>query len=255
MNTNDDRFFIIYDSYVSDLGLSGLSLMVYSLIRSFCSHGQGYFNGSVSYLAQRTGKSPNGIRKALKELAKKGLIEKTPPKVNGNTPVYTIPGLSGVLHSVVGNTALSMYDSELSGDYIKEIEKYKKDHLDMSSSELLGITDISERTKCVREFAYLFSDEDINGVSPRYVGIVDLMTEMIAQTEASYKGESVSADSVWRAFVLNLRKDELGLSIRDFIESVANRINDLKAEKIIDPNQYMKAVIWNMLKKCRLIEL
>lgn len=255
MAAEKQSYFKIYDSFTDELKLKGLELMVYGVIHSFCTQGHGYFNGSVSYLARRTGASQNGVRKALSSLVSKCFIQKSPPEAYGKTPVYTIPGKVALLHSVEGNAALSMVNGELSGTHIKGIGKYEKDHLDMSRSELLGITDPAQRAKCVREFAYLFSDEDLNDVSPQYVGIVDLMADMIVRSESAYKGEIVSTDALWRAFILNLRKDDLGLSIRDFIDAVVNHIEKLNTEKINDPNQYIKAVIWNMMKKYRLTEL
>lgn len=57
---------------VSELGLSGTELLVYALVYSFSR--TGYFNGSRSYIAKRTGASLRSVDRALHSLVDKGYI-------------------------------------------------------------------------------------------------------------------------------------------------------------------------------------
>ena len=248
-------FFIIYDSFVGELNLSGLELLVYSLLYSFSTQGRyHHYSGSINYLARRTHASKSGVSKALKKLVDKGLIHKTPPLRKGiDSPVYTINETYSPVHSVDGRGTQSGYADEHSDNNIKADNKL--DHLDMTKSRLLEITDLTERADCIKEFAYLFSNEDMDHYCPSYVRIVELLTDMITQPAATYKKEKVSADAVWNAFVMNLRQDELGLSIRDFIYAVIARIDGLNTKEIIDLSGYTKAMLWSLLKDKRLSEL
>ena len=242
-----EPFFIILDSFVAELNLSGLELLVYSLIYSFCTQGRGQYNGSLRYIARRTHASKNGVRKALSRLISKGLIEKTAPKIIGNTPTYTISGSCASVHSVYESSTQSVCTDTLGGNNTNTYNN--TEYLEMTRSQLLGITNMDERTFCVKVFAYLFSNEDIDSESSAYLRIAELMTEMMTQPSAVYKGKSVDADRVWKMFVMNLKDDSLGLSIRDFIFAVMIRIERLNTRDIIDPENYMKALIWSMLQK------
>ena len=253
MNSEKESYFKVFVSFTDELHLSGLELLVYSLLYGFCTQGKGRFNGSLGYIARRTGSSKNGVRKALNGLVGKGLIKKELPLRKGkDLPVYTITGVGGSTHTADGGDVLSGQEGEPSGSNIKVKEKQKNkndypDHLDMTRGELSVITDPEERRSCVKEFAYLFSSEDCDRYDAQYVSIVGLISEMVTQVSAKYLGESVSSDSVWQKFVLNLREDYLGLSIRDFITIVVEYVDDLSVKEVRSLNNYLKAVIWRLL--------
>ena len=255
MEPKREPFYIIYDSFVDELHLSGLELQIYAMIFSFCTQGRGQFNGSAEYIARRTGASKSGVRKALRQLVGKGLLVKTPPHRNGkDAAIYRLTELITPQSSVNGGSVQSDSTAAQNEDNIKA-NKNSKDHLDMTRSELMEIIDPEERKTCVKDLAYVFTEEDLDNVDPQYTAIVDLICEMIAQPTATYKGETVHADSMWKMFVMNLRDDSYGLSICDFLQAVILRVDELNIKDTYNPDHYLRAVIWNMLKKCSLTKL
>ena len=257
---NKEAYIKVFISFTDELHLSGLELLVYSLIYGFCTQGTGRFNGSLGYIARRTGSSNNGVRKALSGLIRKGLVKKESPLRKGkDMPVYTVTYLTSPPHPADGGDTLSGQEEELSSSNIKEkiikTIKNQPDHLDMTRSELCGIMDADERKACVYEFAYLFSQDDCDNASSQYVSIVALISEMVVQPSADYIGESVTSDSVWAQFVLNLREDTLGLSIRDFIFTVISRLNNINIKDVRSLKKYIKAVIWRVMYEGSITEL
>ena len=134
---SNQTFFIIYDSFVNGLRLSGLQMNVYALLYSFCTQGQGSFSGSIPYLARRTGASVNGVRKALSSLTNKGLIEKY--RNDNGFPSYRIVESANPLHSVDAYGTQSIASGELSGINKKDINiKARKSVYDNKSSKGRG---------------------------------------------------------------------------------------------------------------------
>lgn len=70
-----DRFFIVYDWMVKELGLKGGELCLYALIYSFASRNE-LCKGSLTYLADRLGMSRQAISGLTKKLETDGLIER-----------------------------------------------------------------------------------------------------------------------------------------------------------------------------------
>ena len=246
MISQKSPFFIVYDSFVSELGLSGLELLVYSLIFSFGTQGHGLFNGGINHIVKRTGASRSGVRKALNHLIKRGLITKTSARLK-NMPAIYVPADRGIpILSVTDADIQSDRGEALSDSNKKQIEKA---YTDMSRSELLGITDLEERRRCAMESAYIFSEEDIDNYSAQYYSLATLLAEMVARPKGKYCGKITYADTLWKDFILNLREDHLGLSIRDFLFAVMNHIGNMKTGDIVDTDNYIKSVIWSMLKK------
>lgn len=71
-----EKYFIIYDFMTEKLKLKGAQLLVYALVFGFCQNGRGAYDGSISYLAKRTGISSRTAIRILDELVKKKLIKK-----------------------------------------------------------------------------------------------------------------------------------------------------------------------------------
>jgi len=77
MSENEyEKYFIIYDFMTEELKLKGAELLVYALIFGFCQNGRGIYDGSISYLAKRTGISSRTAIRTLDELIKKNLLKK-----------------------------------------------------------------------------------------------------------------------------------------------------------------------------------
>ena len=70
-----DNFVNIMGWMVTDLGLSGASLIIYAVIYGFTQDGETTFQGSRQYLAEWCGCSISGVKKCLKQLQEVGLIE------------------------------------------------------------------------------------------------------------------------------------------------------------------------------------
>ena len=75
-------FYTVLDSMVFDLKLKGLQKDIYAIIYDSCREGNIY-TGGVSYLANWTQSTKQGVIKALKELTKKELIERSERYENG----------------------------------------------------------------------------------------------------------------------------------------------------------------------------
>ena len=71
-----EKYFIIYDFMTEKLKLKGAQLLVYALVFGFCQNGRGAYDGSISYLAKRTGISKRSITNILKSLVEKQLLIK-----------------------------------------------------------------------------------------------------------------------------------------------------------------------------------
>ena len=71
----DDNYINIQGWMISRLGLSGASLIIYAIIYGFSQDGESTFQGSRQYLADWCGCSLSGVKKCLRQLQERGLIE------------------------------------------------------------------------------------------------------------------------------------------------------------------------------------
>ena len=76
------KFYIVLDFMVFDLKLKGLQKDIYAIIYDACRTGNLY-TGGLSYLADWTQSTKQGVIKALKELKEKGLIKSREYYENG----------------------------------------------------------------------------------------------------------------------------------------------------------------------------
>ena len=65
----------IHGWMITRLGLSGTDLLIYAIIYGFSQDGNSLFYGSRSYLTEWTGASLTSVRRSLKTLIERGLIE------------------------------------------------------------------------------------------------------------------------------------------------------------------------------------
>lgn len=73
---NSKNFITIQGWMISELNLKGNDLLIYAIIYGFSQCEGQYFTGSLSYLAEWTNSSKQGVQKNLKNLIDKGLIQK-----------------------------------------------------------------------------------------------------------------------------------------------------------------------------------
>ena len=79
----DGNFVVIQSFMVKELKLKGNELIVYAIIYGFSQSENQCFSGSLSYLAEWTSATKQGIMKNLKSLIDKRLINKSEQFVNG----------------------------------------------------------------------------------------------------------------------------------------------------------------------------
>lgn len=87
-NTNmikNDNFVQISGWMINELNLKGNELFIYSIIHGFSQDGKSDYHGGLSYLAEWTNSTKQGVIKNLKSLTEKGLIVKTDEKLANNT--------------------------------------------------------------------------------------------------------------------------------------------------------------------------
>ena len=78
----DRTSYTVLDSMVFDLKLKGLQKDIYAIIYDACRT-DNLYTGGVSYLADWTQSTKQGVIKALKELTEKGLIKRKERYENG----------------------------------------------------------------------------------------------------------------------------------------------------------------------------
>ena len=83
----NNRYIVIQDFMISDLGLKGASLIVYAVIYGFSRIEDQYYTGSLHHLMEWANLSKQGAIKVLKELKGRGLI-KAVPTGKGNSVKY-----------------------------------------------------------------------------------------------------------------------------------------------------------------------
>ncbi|MEE0886975.1 MAG: helix-turn-helix domain-containing protein [Treponema sp.] len=81
----DDNFVHIAGWMINELKLKGNDLLIYSIIHGFSQDGKSDYHGGLSYLAEWTNSSKQGVIKNLKSLIEKGLIVKIAEKQANNT--------------------------------------------------------------------------------------------------------------------------------------------------------------------------
>jgi len=68
---------------INELNLKGNELLIYALIHGFCQDGKSFFQGSLSYIAEWTNSTKQGVIKCLKSLIDRGLVQKVLVKTEG----------------------------------------------------------------------------------------------------------------------------------------------------------------------------
>lgn len=72
----DDNYVVIHGWMVKELTLKGNELMIYAIIYGFTQAGNQFYTSGTKYLADWTNSTERGIRKSLKSLSEKGLLER-----------------------------------------------------------------------------------------------------------------------------------------------------------------------------------
>lgn len=71
---DNDAFVVIHDFMMHELGLNGITLLVYARIYGFCSNGKADFYESKQSTARFLNTSDRTVFRALKELTESGLV-------------------------------------------------------------------------------------------------------------------------------------------------------------------------------------
>jgi len=78
----DENYIQIAGWMLNELGLKGNELIIYALIHGFCQDGKNTYHGGLTYIADWTNSTKQGVIKALKSLIDKKLIVKNLIKVD-----------------------------------------------------------------------------------------------------------------------------------------------------------------------------
>lgn len=90
-NESKSSYFIIYDWMIQELHLKGSELLIYAIIYSFCSANGTPFDGSLSYLSQRSGIARSNVVLALNSLINQKILKKEIHKIsNLSLPFYMV---------------------------------------------------------------------------------------------------------------------------------------------------------------------
>lgn len=81
----NDNFVQISGWMINELNLKGNELFIYSIIHGFSQDGKSDYHGGLSYLAEWTNSTKQGVIKNLKSLTEKGLIVKIDEKLQNNS--------------------------------------------------------------------------------------------------------------------------------------------------------------------------
>lgn len=118
----DNNYIVIQSFMVKDLKLKGNALILYALIYGFSQTENQAFTGSLTYMAEWTSSTVQGVQKALKSLMNKKLIVKHEEYDNNvlvvsYTAIDYTTKLQGVCNKVVGGIQLSCrgYATKLQG--------------------------------------------------------------------------------------------------------------------------------------------
>ncbi len=79
----DDNYIQISGWMIRQLGLKGNELLIYALIHGFSQDGKSFFQGSLTYIAEWTNSTKQGVIKNLKSLIEKGYVQKIIVKSDG----------------------------------------------------------------------------------------------------------------------------------------------------------------------------
>lgn len=105
----NENYIVIQGFMVTDLKLKGNELLTYAIIYGFSQAQNQSFNGSLSYLAEWTNSTKQGVLKNLKSLLEKGLIIKSEKFLNGVKFVeYAVTKFNGIKQSLMGGIKQSL---------------------------------------------------------------------------------------------------------------------------------------------------
>lgn len=100
----DNTYITIQSFMINDLQLKGNDLLVYAIIFGFSQDDESHFTGSLSFLADWTNSTKQGVLKSLKSLMDKGFIGKV-EKMKNNVKFceyYATPIRGGIQQSLIG---------------------------------------------------------------------------------------------------------------------------------------------------------
>ena len=164
-NTSVDTFYKIHDFFITEYGLSGTELLVYSVIYSFCEKGKdGNFYGSRQYLAKRVNSCERNVQRALNNLCEKKLLTKTSQV--GETSIYTCDKMSHPLGQNVLPTCDKMSHNNKDNNKLDILKENIKENLTEDGLDFSDIV-IPKKNYCFRNgkkvyYSNKYDDEDFS---------------------------------------------------------------------------------------------
>lgn len=150
---------------VKELKLKGNELIVYAIIYGFAQAENQCFNGSLSYLAEWTSATKQGIMKNLKSLIEKRLIDKTEKYVNGVKFVeYRTTQFNGDINKVSSEVVNSVEQGGKQSLPNKiEDNKIDNDNIKHKYGEFKNVLLTDEEYRKIQEKGLTYLIEELSG--------------------------------------------------------------------------------------------
>lgn len=197
---NRDNYFVVQGWMVTELGLKGNDLLIYSIIHGFSQSGDGQaFTGTLSYLADWANVSKVAVMNTLNRLIDKGLLDKQEELRNGvkfcryrtnfTGGKETLPGGK---ESLLGGGKETLPNNNIAIDTIKQ-NKTKSDDLD----SVLCRVDVTVRDT-VREFIKMRKAIKAPMTDRAIALMIDKLNGMTADPETQIEILNQSIENSWK---------------------------------------------------------
>ena len=140
----NENYILIQGFMVTELKLKGNELLTYAIIYGFSQTQNQVFNGSLSYLAEWTNSTKQGVLKNLKSLLEKGLITKSEKFLNGIKFVeYAVTEFNGIKQSLMGGIKQSLTNN-IDNNKLEEKNVLKKESPKFVAPTLEEVTEYAK---------------------------------------------------------------------------------------------------------------
>ena len=202
-----EKYFIIYDFMTEKLKLKGAQLLVYALVFGFCQNGRGVYDGSISYLAKRTGISKRSITNILKSLVEKQLLikkEKYDNNIKFCTYEITSPPVQKFPYPMEKTSP--GYGKNFTGGMEKTSPNNKDNNKEYIKDNNKGITPLG-----IYNNVYL-SDEQFEKLKTSYpndyMEKINYFSEYVEATGKKYSNHYLTIDMWAKRDEKNMKKEE-----------------------------------------------
>jgi hypothetical protein len=155
----DNSYITIQSFMINDLKLKGNELLIYAIIFGFSQDGENHYTGSLSYLADWTNSTKQGVIKNLKSLIDKGFIVKVEKIINNiKFCEYYATKFN------MGKQSLTGYSTEFNGGIKKSLPDNITDNIEDNlvntpQQEKELSVDYGDKIKIGTDFKIAYSDE------------------------------------------------------------------------------------------------